>query len=117
MIWIDEYTMKKHEVFKNLRKVLVDIFSSNNLARIIVYDAGMNPDHISFSGSAIEVWFEILAEAEKQNKIHSLLNVTLEHYPDNTILRSVTEEYFSWINHQELKSGEELSKESIGKVS
>ncbi|MBV7326922.1 hypothetical protein KFU94_01410 [Chloroflexi bacterium TSY] len=102
--------MEKSEIFKEIRSVLSDLFPNDNVARILIHDAGLNPDRISFNGSAIEIWFEILTEAERQNKVHSLLNAAFEHYPGNTSLHSVCDKYSNWAIYQQEESRKKLAQ-------
>jgi hypothetical protein len=59
-----------------LEKLLADLYGSR-VARIIDW-AGLNPQHISPDGTAIDIWHGILTEACSSGKLHELIEECID---------------------------------------
>jgi len=56
-----------------LRKLLVKLYEDSRQIRKISMDAGLAIGRIKFEGSAEDIWYEVLNEAEKDNKLEQLI--------------------------------------------
>lgn len=74
-----------------LRELLANLYSDPGSMRRISVDTGLDPTRIYFDASAINVWCDILNEANKQRKVNRLLEVTRIEYPAR--LDSLTQRY------------------------
>jgi|694.fasta_scaffold70576_3 hypothetical protein len=72
--------------FTALRSVLANLYPTQEDARRIVTDTGLNLAYIQFSDKAINNWQNILSEAEKHDCLDALLEVVLEEYGTNPAL-------------------------------
>ncbi|MBC7749263.1 MAG: trypsin-like peptidase domain-containing protein [Methylotenera sp.] len=50
--------------------------------------AGIKPQMINFTGSAMDIWSNVLDEAEKTNRVNDLVKSVMVKYPDNPYLKS-----------------------------
>jgi TIR domain/Effector-associated domain 1 len=71
-----------------LRRALAELFPDLNSVRLVAHDAGLRLTSIDFSGSAETVWFGVVEEATKQQKIRDLISVAKTMYPHNDALAS-----------------------------
>ena len=71
-----------------LNDVLGDLVSNKDGITKYVKDSGLKPQYINKSGSALDVWSEVLSEADKKNKVDELIKVVLHSYPDNSFLKT-----------------------------
>lgn len=71
-----------------LRRALADLFPDLNSVRLVAHDAGLRLTSIDFSGSAETVWFGVVEEAARQQKIRDLISVARTMYPHNDALAS-----------------------------
>ena len=71
-----------------LNDVLGDLVSNKDGITKYVKDSGLKPQYINTSGSALDVWSEVLSEADKNNKVDELIKVVLHSYPDNSFLKT-----------------------------
>ena len=53
-----------------------------------VNEAGLKPQMIKFQGNALDIWNDVLNEADKNNKVDDLVKSALNHYPKNPYLIS-----------------------------
>jgi hypothetical protein len=86
-------SMRTQNAYNRLRNILAEIYDDLSNAKRIVDDAGLNKLNIEFSAIAISNWHAILREAEKSNRLDTLLNITLTEYPENQQLSVACEEY------------------------
>ena len=70
----------------NLRDVLADLYFMAQDSRRVVEDAGLNPTFIAFDNKAIINWHNILREAQKHNKVQTIIEVAQRDYPENEFL-------------------------------
>jgi hypothetical protein len=76
-----------------LRKVLERLYEDVSDIRRVVYDAGINTSTIEFQGSASSIWFSVLDNAEKQDRLESLINIVHCEYPNHQELSHVSAMY------------------------
>lgn len=81
-------------ITKLLRDTLADFFSDPKDIERLISDSGMTVRGIPMIGnSATNIWFDVIREAEKQNKIYSLLKNASNEYPLNDQLFKVINNY------------------------
>ncbi len=79
--------MSNPNYLANLRNILAKLYPDDASMRRVASDAGLNTTRIAFGSSAINNWYEILAEAQRANQVNALLNVALHEYPTNQEFR------------------------------
>lgn len=94
--------MNKHGAFAKLRNILAELYTEEADTRRVVYDAAMDSKNISFSTKAINNWTNILHQAQKENKIDVLKNVTIEEFKTNKDLSKYWDDYLATREKQEL---------------
>lgn len=72
--------------FTALRSALANLYTTQEDARRVVADTGLNLVYIQFSDKAINNWHNILLEAEKHDCLNALLGVVLQEYSTNPAL-------------------------------
>jgi hypothetical protein len=77
----------------SLQLVLADLYPTEEDARRVVDQAGLEPAYVDFGSPAINVWHSILSEALRQEKVDALIGVAREEYPDNQELAHAIAEY------------------------
>ena len=50
--------------------------------------AGIRPQMVNFNGTAMDIWSNVLDEADKTNKVDALVKSVLVKYPDNPYLKT-----------------------------
>ena len=50
--------------------------------------AGLKPQMINFNGNAMDIWSNVIDEAEKTNRVDELVKSVMVKYPDNPYLKS-----------------------------
>lgn len=75
-----------------LNDALGDLIPDKNGIIRYAKASGLKPQFINTDGSSLDVWSNVLSEADKQNKIDGLVNIVLEAYPDNPFLKSALSE-------------------------
>lgn len=50
--------------------------------------AGLKPQMINFNGNAMDIWSNVIDEAEKTNRVDELIKSVMVKYPDNPYLKS-----------------------------
>ena len=86
-----EKGIEDREALSALRNVLANLYPTQSDSRQIVDDAGIPSGRIEFSSAAIKNWDAILREAKKRDKIFEIVKVALQEYPDNPLLRELSE--------------------------
>lgn len=76
---------KKHT---QLNDVLSDLVPIKEGITKYVKAAGLKPQFIDTSGNAVDVWSNVLTQAENNNKMDELVKSVLDTYPDNPFLKS-----------------------------
>ena len=71
-----------------LNDVLSDLVPNKDGITKYVKAAGLKPQHINESGNAMDVWSNVLSEADKNSKVDELVKTVLDTYPDNPFLKS-----------------------------
>ncbi|MBB4802107.1 V8-like Glu-specific endopeptidase [Flavobacterium nitrogenifigens] len=77
---------------RQLNDVLSDLVPIKDSIPKYVQASGLKLQHIDTSGSAMDVWSNVIAEANKQNKLNELVQSVLKMYPDNPFLKSALSE-------------------------
>lgn len=79
---------------KQLRDVLASLYKDSRSIQRIIDDAGMSDlGRIDMSGSSVDTWHEVLKEAEKHNKIESIIEVVKSEYSNYAHFISAAESY------------------------
>jgi V8-like Glu-specific endopeptidase len=71
-----------------LNDTLADLVPNHESISKFIKAAGIKPQMINFNGNAMDIWSNVLDEAEKTNKVESLVISVLDKYPDNPFLKS-----------------------------
>lgn len=71
-----------------LNDVLSDLVPNKDGITKYAKASGLKPQFIDTSGNAMDVWSNVLSEAEKNNKVEELVKSVLGTYPDNPFLKS-----------------------------
>ena len=66
---------------RTLRVALARLYPDVRNARRVARDAGLDVGRIDFAGSAADVWFYVIGEAEKARRVDALLAVVRDEYP------------------------------------
>ena len=80
-------------ILTQLRNALADLYSDEESARRVVADAGLNPQRIAYSASAVNNWQAILTEADRQDATDAIVDVATQEYPTNKALASARAAY------------------------
>ncbi len=100
-----------------LNDILGDLVPNKDSITKYVKAAGLKPQYIDTSGNALDVWCNVLSEADKHSKIDELVNAVLNTYPDNLFLKQAlaSEEIdFSLTpNIDEISKWDEVSDETL----
>lgn len=71
-----------------LNDVLSDLVPNREGIIKYVKASGLKPQFIDTSGNAMDVWSNVLSEADKNSKVDELVKSVLDNYPDNPFLKS-----------------------------
>lgn len=71
-----------------LNDVLSDLVPHKDGITKFVKASGLKPQFIDTSGNAMDVWSNVLSEADKNSKVDELVRSVLHTYPDNPFLKS-----------------------------
>jgi len=71
-----------------LNDVLSDLVSNKEGITKYVKASGLKPQFIDTSGNAMDVWSNVLSEADKSSKVDQLIESVLATYPENSFLKS-----------------------------
>lgn len=71
-----------------LNDVLSDLIPNKDGITKYVKASGLKPQFIDTSGNAMDVWSNVLSEADKNSKVDELVKTVLDTYPDNPFLKS-----------------------------
>lgn len=66
---------------KKLHKLLADLYRTEDRAHMAVTFAGLDTAKVSLRGAAEDIWFRILEEAERQDKIGALVDQACKNAP------------------------------------
>lgn len=69
-----------------LCEVLATLYPTENLARVVVSEAGLPASWIDFGGAAAEFWHSILTVATNRGEMEPLIDVARRHFPQNEAL-------------------------------
>lgn len=73
--------MSDHTAIARLRTILCVLYPESADARRIVHDVGIPLERVSFEGKSIQVWFSVLNEIAKHDRLPSLIDVVSQEYP------------------------------------
>lgn len=73
-------TTEATKFVSELRELLATLYSDPQSMERVAVDAGLDPRRIYFAASAINVWCDIINEANKQQKVNRLLEVARNEY-------------------------------------
>jgi HEAT repeat protein len=76
--------MSKRPGLHDLRDLLVKLYPTEEAARLVVSEAQLPEGHIDFEGGAIHIWHNVLAEAERRNRVEAIVDVARKHYPEQS---------------------------------
>jgi len=82
-----------HTIFATLRDLLASLYPAADDARVAADDAGLDTSQIAFSNRAQTNWHNILAEAIRQERLDTLLQVVCADYRNNSALQAACEQY------------------------
>lgn len=71
-----------------LNDVLGDLVSDKDSITKYVRASGLKPQNINTNGNALDIWSEVLSEADKRDKVGDLIKSVLIAYPENPFLKS-----------------------------
>lgn len=71
-----------------LNDVLSDLVPNKDGITKYVKAAGLKPQFIDTSGNSVDVWSNVLSEADRHSKVDELVKSVLDSYPDNPFLKS-----------------------------
>jgi len=71
-----------------LNDVLSDLVPNKDGITKYVQASGLRPQFIDTSGNAMDVWNNVLSEADKHSKVDELVKSVLKTYPNNPFLKS-----------------------------
>lgn len=71
-----------------LNDVLSDLVPNKDGIPKYVTASGLKLQHINTSGNAMDVWSNVISEADKNNKLNELVKSVLQTYPDSPFLKS-----------------------------
>lgn len=71
-----------------LNDILSDLVPNKDGITKYVKASGLKPQFIDTSGNALDVWSNVLSEADKNSKVDELVKSVLDTYPDNPFLKS-----------------------------
>lgn len=77
--------MNKQEAMGLLRSAFAYLYSDPESIKIIASDAGMDSTKIKLQGSADQIWFNVLEEAERRSKIDVLVQLARKEYPNKAL--------------------------------
>ncbi len=77
----------------SLQIALAHLYPTDEDARRVADQAGLEPAHIDFSSPAIDVWHSILSEALRQERVDAVIAVAREEYPQSQDLAGAIAAY------------------------
>jgi len=80
MAWTNRHTQ--------LNDVLGDLIPNKTGILKFVRLSGLKPQFINTDGNALDVWNNVISEADKNGKVDNLIKAVLDMYPDNPFLKS-----------------------------
>jgi hypothetical protein len=79
--------------FINLRNSLAALYADEASLRRLLHDAGLDVARVMLTSSALNNWHAILIEAEKSNRLTTLMELALAEYPENPALQAAVAAY------------------------
>lgn len=71
-----------------LNDILGDLVPNKEGITRFMLAAGLKPQFINTDGNVLDVWCNVLSEADKRNKVDKLVSAVLDAYPENPYLLS-----------------------------
>lgn len=88
--------LSKVEALARLRTLLTELHQTSQDAQRVSVDAGLNLAFINLNESLINLWHNILIQADIQERVEAIVNITIDQYPTWTEkLRSAYEIYMT----------------------
>lgn len=87
----------------NLCQLLAYFFSETTGIKMICKDAGLNIHEISFSGSAAEIWYNVLEEAIKKSKEGELKKITEDRYKQKSELTKAWDDFIQSLKQSNIE--------------
>ena len=83
---------------RSLRRILVELYPTEQDIGRIISDAGIDPANVDFSSNSSNIWHSVLREARNSHKIDALINVVSEEYAANENLHRAISNYKQFAN-------------------
>lgn len=100
-----------------LNDVLSDLVPYKEGITKYIKAAGLKPQYIDTGGSAMDVWSNVLSEADKNSKLNDLVEHLLVAYPENPFLRSALSkeeiDYSLSPDIDKISEWQDISKETL----
>ncbi|MEZ4732003.1 MAG: effector-associated domain EAD1-containing protein [Caldilineaceae bacterium] len=81
------------DALRALRSALVTLYNNPTSIRRLVDDAGIVAGIINFQGSAQDIWYSVITEAERQARMPALVNAVDQAYQNNQALQLAYQAY------------------------
>lgn len=85
------FDLRKLACSMALIHVLANLYQTNADIRTIVNEVGLKVEQIKFDDKALNIWSNVVREAEADHKLWRLLAVAQDAYPDNVDLQQAIE--------------------------
>jgi hypothetical protein len=85
MVWDPKLT--------DLRNALSDLYERVGDIKRITDDAGVPSKYIDFKDSAVNVWHNVLLEAQQQQKLQRIIDIARQEYPEDISLNKAADTY------------------------
>jgi V8-like Glu-specific endopeptidase len=69
-----------------LNQILPGFYRTAEQCARILSTAGIPPTYVNLSGSAVDIWYSALTEADRRGKVEPLIRAALTDYPGDTFL-------------------------------
>lgn len=89
-----ELRMNDKKSLRDLRNVLVKLYTDELSIRRLVDDSGIDSSRIIFASNATNIWHSVLTEADKNGQLGSLLSVIKEEYGHNKDFQNIYDIYY-----------------------
>ncbi|MEW5868130.1 MAG: effector-associated domain EAD1-containing protein [Chloroflexota bacterium] len=76
-----------------LQSVLAELYPLDDDVHRLANQAGLPPAYIDFDGPAIQVWHNLLEQAQQRDRLQSLIEIVNHEYPENQPLAQAIQAY------------------------
>lgn len=73
----------RREALDQLRDILINLYPDRRDAQRVLSDARVDPHNVDLDGSASRRWYAVLVDADRQGRVHSIVEVARREYPYN----------------------------------